>query len=91
MCNHHSKFSEAKFGVVCVTMLLVGLSPLAMADPGKHAQEDTFAAEAAALLPAPAPLVAGAAPAPTARITLGDWSAVIAWTPHIPVSAAALA
>src|SRR6185503_3348082 len=90
MRSHHSKFSEAKLGVVCGTMLLIGLCPLAKADPGKHAQEDTFAAEAAALLPAASPMEAAAAPAPSARITLGDWGAIIPWTPHIPVSAAAL-
>ncbi|HUR47323.1 MAG TPA: MBG domain-containing protein, partial [Candidatus Saccharimonadales bacterium] len=70
--------------------LLPSLCFQAQADPDPHATQDAFAAEAAALLPAGQVAMAAAAPAPSARITLGDWSAVIPWTPHIPVSAAAL-
>ena len=73
--------------------LIVALAALvtipAYADPDPHAIADTFAAEAAALLPA-APASIAAAVAPTDRNRLGDWSAVIPWTPHIPVSAATL-
>jgi len=57
------------------------------ADP--HALGDEFAAELAKLLP-PAELPVPLATPPAQRITLGDWSAVIPWTPHIPVSAANL-
>jgi YVTN family beta-propeller protein len=74
---------------LCGAFLLTGLPRVARADFDPHVQADTFAAEAAALLPA-APRRIGKAAAPTDRITLGDWSAVIPWTPHIPVSAAAL-
>jgi hypothetical protein len=77
------------------TAAAVGLSLLltaqrsVFADIDPHVQEDTFAAEVAALLPPAMPMLA-AVPTPGERITLGDWSAVIPWTPHIPVSAAVL-
>ncbi|MBL9170206.1 MAG: DUF1929 domain-containing protein [Verrucomicrobiales bacterium] len=77
------------------TAAAVGLSLLltpqrsVFADVDPHVQEDTFAAEVAALLPPAMPMLA-AVPTPGERITLGDWSAVIPWTPHIPVSAAVL-
>ena len=66
-------------------------SAISHADPPvSHAEEDSFAAEVAALLP-PAP-IAPPAPPPlmTQRIVLGDWSGIIPWTPHIPVSVATL-
>ena len=72
-----------------IIALAAALAIPAAADPDPHAAADTFAAEAAALLPA-APLPVAAAVAPTDRNRLGDWSAVIPWTPHIPVSAATL-
>src|SRR5262245_1544902 len=65
-------------------------APVANADPDPHAVADTFAAEAAALMPAAAMPMAIAATAPADRITLGEWGPVIPWTPHIPVSAATL-
>src|SRR6185436_5440776 len=71
--------------------LSLGILPMAYADgEDPHAQQDAFDAEVAALLPNSGPFVAAAAPTPTQRMTLGDWSGVIAWTPHIPVSAATL-
>jgi YVTN family beta-propeller protein len=54
-----------------------------------HGLSDQLSAEAEALAPAfvaPAP----AATTATARITLGEWGGIIAWTPHIPVTAATL-
>jgi large repetitive protein len=72
-----------------VTALAVAITTCARADVDPHVAADTFDAEAAALLPA-APLPLAAAVAPTDRNRLGDWSAVIPWTPHIPVSAATL-
>lgn len=73
-----------------VAFLSLTLAPgSAQADVDPHVQEDTFAAEVAALLPPPPPMLAGI-PAPTERITQGDWGPVIPWTPHIPVSAAVL-
>ena len=69
--------------------MIAGRPSEARADADAHAQEDAFAAEAAALLPAAVPPIAEAT-APLDRITLGEWGAVIPWTPHIPVSAATL-
>src|SRR5438876_3314313 len=89
MRTHHPKSIHVALAVVCGTVLLTGLPPIARADLDPHVQADTFAAEAAALLPA-APRRITKAAAPVDRITLGDWSTVIAWSPHIPVSAAAL-
>lgn len=61
----------------------------AVADVATHADEDSFALEAAALLPKPRfPRAAPAQPADA--VTAGQWSSAIAWTPHIPVSAANL-
>ncbi len=73
--------------ILCGAMIF--LQPLARADVDRHAQQDAFDAEVAALLPA-SKLAAVAATAPSDRITLGEWGAVIPWTPHIPVSAATL-
>src|SRR5215210_3223265 len=72
-----------------VAALAVAITTCANADIDPHLAADTCDAEAAALLPA-APLSLAAAVAPTDRNRLGDWSAVIPWTPHIPVSAAQL-
>ncbi|PYK58589.1 MAG: hypothetical protein DME21_15390, partial [Verrucomicrobia bacterium] len=89
MRTRHLKTTPVAVAVLSGMVLLTGLPPVARADLDPHVQADTFAAEAAALLPA-APRRITKAAAPVDRITLGDWSAVIAWTPHIPVSAAAL-
>jgi YVTN family beta-propeller protein len=73
--------------------LLLGIAGLprgVQANPGSHADQDAFDAEVAALLPRAPKAFHALAIAPTNRIKLGDWSAVIAWTPHIPVSAATL-
>jgi YVTN family beta-propeller protein len=76
-------------GLVALFATMLSTSPMAKAGPDLHAQEDTFAAEAAALLPKGDVPIAQAT-APLDRITLGEWGAIIPWTPHIPVSAATL-
>lgn len=69
-------------------LLLLPAAPAA-ADLASHSDEDTFALEAAALLPQPRfPRAAPAQPADA--VSNGQWSAAINWTPHIPVSAANL-
>ncbi len=83
------KFPRAGIALLCGAVVSSVFAPAARADGDPHAQADAFAAEAAALLPAAAPPIA-AATAPLDRITLGEWGSVIAWTPHIPVSAATL-
>ena len=75
--------------VVIAAVAFFAMSVPLRADTDPHAVADAFALEAAALLPEATPPVA-AAVAPTDRNRLGDWSGVIAWTPHIPVSAATL-
>src|SRR5688572_25463343 len=74
-----------------VAAVLAAFSPQVTmrADEFNHAQDDAFAAEVAAMLP-PVLMAAPPPPAPTDRITFGNWSAIIPWTPHIPVSAANL-
>ena len=71
-------------------LLLLALIPgLSFAGEDDHGLSDQLSAEAQALAPAfaaPAP----AATVATARISLGEWGNVIAWTPHIPVTAATL-
>ena len=80
----------SKLGVTIVLLGMIQLIvPMARGDVDPHARQDAFDAEVAALLPA-AELPLAVAAAPSDRITLGDWSAVIPWTPHIPVSAATL-
>ena len=69
---------------------LPGFAPHLSADVLTHGEDDTFAAKAARLLPAARRPILAAAPTPAERITMGDWSAIIPWTPHIPVSAATL-
>lgn len=54
-----------------------------------HGLSDQLAAEAQVLAPA-FPIMAPAATIATARISLGEWGDIIAWTPHIPVTAATL-
>ncbi len=83
------KFIRVSTAAFCGMIVFLVLSRVAQADEDTHAQADAFAAEAAALLPAAGPSIA-AATAPAERITLGEWGAVIPWTPHIPVSAATL-
>src|SRR5215216_2101687 len=73
----------------CAALLAGGPGP-ARADVDPHVAQDAFDAEVAALLPLTEPIFEPAATAPAQRITLGEWGSVIAWTPHIPVSAATL-
>jgi YVTN family beta-propeller protein len=87
MQSHPPKFpTTAGCGAALIALLSLSV---ARGDVDSHAQDDAFAAEAAALLPPAEPVIA-AVVAPEDRDTLGDWSAVIPWTPHIPVSAATL-
>lgn len=66
-------------------------SRLTQADDLTHAQSDALAAEAARLMPVkPAPQMQTLPPTPAQYSTLGLWSAVIPWTPHIPVTCAQL-
>ena len=80
----------ARIGLSLTVGLTLGIEPHVRADAARHAEDDAFAAEVAAMLPAAAELPPPPPPLPTQRITLGDWSGVINWTPHIPVSAAVL-
>jgi YVTN family beta-propeller protein len=66
--------------------LLATLLPAAAFADTNHAASDQLAAEAAELAPA---FVAAAAP-PADPAGAGGWGPVIAWTPHIPVTAATL-
>jgi YVTN family beta-propeller protein len=75
---------------MCAIAAALTQNPWTWADENPHAADDTFAAEAAALLPTPKKLTVAQATPALQRSTLGDWSAVIPWTPHIPVSAAQL-
>lgn len=71
-----------------LSVLLLG-STLTHADLN-HEQLDALAAEAARLAPASAPVVQQNLVTPQQYKTLGSWSPIIAWTPHIPVTAAQL-
>jgi hypothetical protein len=63
-----------------------------MADVDHHAGADTLLMEAARLAPAAQAVEMNiSAPSPAEYSTLGNWSPVIPWDPHIPVSAALLA
>ncbi len=75
------------------TLLLAALflSTLARADEVTHAQDDAFYAEAARLAPAFTPTALQILPpSPEECRGLGSWSAIIPWTPHIPVTCAQL-
>jgi YVTN family beta-propeller protein len=63
----------------------------ALADVKSHAEMDALLAEAARLAPvASAVEMNFEAVSPAQYATLGNWSAIIPWSPHIPVSAALL-
>ncbi len=74
-------------GLTATAALLATVPAMALEDG--HAAADQLALEAAALLP-PAKVEVAAAVGPDECSTLGQWSSVIAWTPHVPVSAANL-
>lgn len=61
----------------------------AHADGVTHVEDDALAAEAALLAPT-AELPKVQIPSPVQYSTLGKWSEVIPWTPHIPVTCAQL-
>lgn len=69
--------------------LLLLISTFTHADDLTHEQSDALAAEAALLAPTVLPPVTQT-PTPAQYSTLGLWSAVIPWTPHIPVTCAQL-
>jgi YVTN family beta-propeller protein len=75
-------------GILCGALFLA--VPAARADVDPHVAQDAFDAEVAKLLPQPDLVFTAAATPPLQRSTLGEWGAVIPWTPHIPVSAANL-
>src|SRR5687768_14431921 len=83
MCNSNQNIRASGRAALAGTILCFGFGPAVKADVDPHVQQDTFDAEVAALLPA-ANFLPPPPPLPTERITLGDWSGVIAWTPHIP-------
>ena len=68
---------------------LLLVSTIARADDLTHEQSDALAAEAAMLAPA-TQLPQTQPPSPAQYSTLGLWSAVIPWAPHIPVTCAQL-
>jgi YVTN family beta-propeller protein len=68
--------------------LFMAVAMMAQADLDPHLIEDPLVAEAAALTDGFA--VAAAAPAVSEPSVSGSWGPVISWTPHIPVTAAAL-
>ena len=84
----HSTIARRLFAILTAAGVTL-LSPCLVADPLTHGEDDIFALETARLLP-PGPPTLAAIPTPTDRIILGDWTTPIAWTPHIPVSAATL-
>lgn len=68
---------------------LITLGGAGHAGEADHGLSDQLSAEAEALAPA-FPVMAPAATTATARISLGEWGNIIAWTPHLPVTAATL-
>ena len=70
---------------------LLTFTSFSLADVNPHAQSDQLLAEAARLaLVAEAVAMNFTAVSPTQYSSLGNWSSVIPWTPHVPVSAALL-
>jgi len=70
---------------------LLMFTSLTLADVNPHAQADQLLAEAARLAPAAEAVAMNfTAVSPTQYSTLGNWSAVIPWTPHVPVTCAQL-
>lgn len=90
MSTHASTHPRTPIAVLCGVLLTTGITPMVRADVDPHAAQDAFDADVAALLPQPETVFTAAATPPAQRSTMGEWSAVIPWTPHIPVSAATL-
>jgi len=92
--NAHRGFERTVLAMirsgVAALALAVSLSGgTAHAGEDDHGLSDQLSAEAEMLAPA-FPVLAPAATTATARISLGEWGNIIAWTPHIPVTAATL-
>lgn len=86
-----SSSSESRWLKLLACLLTVSSLQVAKADLSGHAAADALAAEAARLAPVAQALEMNiSAVSPAQYSTLGNWSAVIPWTPHIPVSAALL-
>lgn len=81
----------ARFAALAGAFLF--LSPIYSSAAGSHDLGlDTLLSEAGALMPLAESAVNNLASAPAAdRATKGEWSPIIPWAPHIPVSAAVLA
>lgn len=89
MRTRHTLLTRTSIPALCGALLFSGLPISIRADIDPHAAQDAFDAEVAAMLPE-TDIVSAAATLPAERSTLGEWGAVISWTPHIPVSAATL-
>lgn len=74
----------------CFCVLFVMLAPAAAAADDHHLGVDTLLNEASQILPAVQNTVANLTSTPADWPVKGQWSAVIPWVPHIPVSAAVL-
>ncbi|MFO1481733.1 MAG: PA14 domain-containing protein [Verrucomicrobiaceae bacterium] len=83
--------ADSSILAACLICLLTSLSFHGARADVSHAQADALLAEAARLAPAAQAVEMNvSAVSPAQYSTLGNWSAVIPWTPHIPVSAALL-
>lgn len=98
LCDAHSQGQLPSFSPLLtrITTSAIGLFLAfgTLAGPADHSADDEFWLAASKLLPKqPAKtisILSIANPTPTERDDYGQWSAVIPWTPHIPVSAATL-
>jgi YVTN family beta-propeller protein len=82
--------TQTGLAALCSAILSSTLAFSTLADVDPHAAQDAFDAEVAKLLPEQDLIFTAAATPANLRSTLGEWGAVIPWTPHIPVSAATL-
>ena len=84
-------FQRGSCQFACICALLLASANLALAEVNHHAQADALLAEAARLAPlAQAVELNIQAVSPAEYATKGNWSSIIPWGPHIPVSAALL-
>lgn len=68
--------------------LILSVACSAMAGDAHHSSVDRLMVEASALLPPAENAATNLISTPASRASKGEWSSIIPWTPHIPVSAA---
>ena len=91
IASFRQREQRARHAIKALGALFLLVAGYAQADIASHAETDALLAEAARLAPAVQVVTMNiGVGSPTTYSTMGNWSGVIPWTPHIPTSAALL-